>query len=78
VAEHLLELELFYRLGSFLIFGIQLILGSVAGLVKFIENFEVFDLLIYAVVSVCPDFLGADVLENRFCLFGIVPEIVLM
>lgn len=45
---------------------------------KFIENFEVVELLVYFFIRVGPDFLRADVLQDDFRLFGVVPKIVLL
>jgi len=46
--------------------------------VKFVENFEILHQLVYPVVGIGPDLLGADVLKNDFGLSGVVPEVVLM
>jgi hypothetical protein len=61
-----------------LVFAFDLFFGTVACLVKFVENFQVFDRLIYTVVGIRPDFLGADVFQDCFGLTWVVPEVVLM
>jgi hypothetical protein len=45
---------------------------------EFIQHLKVVELLADFVVSIGPDLLGPDILQNRFSLFGIVPEIILV
>jgi hypothetical protein len=46
--------------------------------VKFIQYLEVINLFVDSIIGIRPDFLGADVFQDYFGLFGIIPEISLL
>jgi hypothetical protein len=45
---------------------------------KFIQYLEVFNLFVDGIIGVGPDFLGPDVFQDDFSLFGIIPEVSLL